>query len=77
MCQLVKCYEDSMSDNTKTYRHENVPSKQKFLKDIKELTETIKDHGKSFLEELRELVYSDNNMISHTENLDQFESRGI
>ena len=78
ICQLVKCYEDSVSDNTKTSHHEDVPSEQKkFLQDIKEMTETIKEYGNPFLEESRELVSLDNNMVSHTETLDQFEPKGI
>ena len=78
LCQLVKCYEDSVSDNTKTSHHEDAPSEQKkFLQDIKEMTETIKEYGNPFLEESRELVSLDNNMVSHTEALDQFEPKGI
>ena len=43
-CKLVKCYEDSVSDNTKTSHPEDVPSEQKkFPKDIKENTELIKN----------------------------------
>ena len=73
-CQLVKCYEDSVSDNTKTSHREDVPSKpEKFLQDIKEMTETIKEYGNPLLEESRELVSLDNYMVSHTETLDQYE----
>ena len=52
-------------------------NKKKLLQDIKEMTETIKEYGNPFLEESRDLVSLDNNMVSHTETLDQFEPRGM
>ena len=48
-------------------------NKKKLLQDIKEMTETIKEYGNPLIEESRELVSLDNNMVSHTETLDPFE----
>ena len=78
ICQLVKSYEESTSDPAKkTSHHEAIPSEQKkFLRDVKEMTETIKEYGNPFLEESRELLTLDTNLVSDKEILIKFESRG-
>ena len=78
ICQLIKTYEESASDDVqKTCHHEDIPSEQKkFLRDVTEMTETIKGYGNQFLEESRELVSLDTNLVSDKETLYLFESRG-
>ena len=73
----MKCYEDSVNDHTNTCHHEDIPSEQKnFLRDVSEMTETIEEYGNPFLEESRELVSLDTNMVSHKETIYDFEARG-
>ena len=76
--QLIKTFEESTSDKAKqTSHHEAIPSEQrKFFRDVKEMTDTIKEYGNPFLEESRELVSLDTNLVSDKEILNKFESRG-
>ena len=76
--QLVQTFEFSARDKTKkSPHHDETPSKQKkFLEDVKEMTKTIEDFGNPFLEESKELVSLDSNMVSDKTNLYEFETKG-
>ena len=76
--QLVQTFEFSARDQTqKSPHHDDTPSAQKkFLEDVKEMTKTIEDFGNPFLEESKELVSLDSNMVSDKTNLYEFETKG-
>ena len=62
---------------TKIQNEDGPCEQKKIYPRHQEITETIKEYDIPFLEESRELVSLDNNMVSHTETLDQFELRSI
>ena len=76
--QLVKSYEVSANDNSKkTSHHDDIPSEQKkFLRGVNEMTETIEEFGNPFLEESKDLVSLESNLVSDGKTLYEFESRG-
>ena len=76
--QPLQTFESSVRDQTqKSPHHDDTPSKQKkFLEDAKDMTKTIEDFGNPFLEESKELVSLDSNMVSDKTNLYEFETKG-
>ena len=76
--QPLQTFESSARDQTqKSPHHDDTPSAQKkFLEDVKEMTKTIEDFGNPFLEESKELVSLDSNMVSDKTNLYEFETKG-
>ena len=65
ICQLIQSFSLVPNDQSIKSHHEDIPSVHKsFFSDVKQLADTIEEIGNPFLEDSKELVSLDSNLVS-------------